>query len=84
VDAVFTDIQLAGHMDGWDVAEELRRSSPALPIVYTSGNAADRSWQVGESRFFDKPYVPTTVIEVCKDLVRARRDADGGHQPPWC
>jgi CheY-like chemotaxis protein len=84
VDAVFTDIQLAGRIDGWDVAEVLRQSNPALPVVYASGNAADRSRQVMESRFFDKPYVPTTVIETCKELVLAHRNADGTRQSPWC
>lgn len=72
VDAVFTDIQLEGHIGGWDVAEMLRRSNPALPIVYTSGNAPDRSRQVTDSRFFDKPYESTAVIDACKELVVAQ------------
>jgi CheY-like chemotaxis protein len=69
LDAVFTDIQLAGHIDGWDLAEVLRRSDPRIPIVYTSANAAQRSRLVAESRFFDKPYNAAAVITACADLV---------------
>ena len=69
LDAVFTDVQLAGHIDGWDLAEVLRRSDPRIPIVYTSANAAQRSRLVAESLFFDKPYNAAEVIKACADLV---------------
>jgi CheY-like chemotaxis protein len=69
LDAVFTDVQLAGRIDGWDLAEVLRRSDPRIPIVYTSANAARRSRLVAESLFFDKPYNAAAVIKACADLV---------------
>jgi CheY-like chemotaxis protein len=78
VDAVFTDIQLSGLISGWEVAETLRRSRPELAVVYASGNAADRSRQVEESRFFNKPYVADAVIAACRDLIHGRRDLDAG------
>lgn len=62
VDVVFTDIQLAGHLTGWDVAEASRAIQPDLPIVYASGNPGDRSRQVKGSQFFDKPYEPAQIV----------------------
>jgi CheY-like chemotaxis protein len=82
VDAVFTDVQLAGVISGWEVAEALRRASPELVIVYASGDAADRTRQVAESRFFVKPYMAEEVIAVCGDLVCGRPALQAGHPPP--
>jgi CheY-like chemotaxis protein len=51
VDLVFTDLQLPGPLSGWDVA--CRSSRDDMPVIYTSGNAADRrraSWAVISSR----------------------------------
>lgn len=51
IDVVFTDIQLAGILTGWDVAEQFRAANPDLPIIYASGNAVDRSRRVQCSLF---------------------------------
>jgi CheY-like chemotaxis protein len=66
IDAVFTDIQLAGVLSGWDVAEACRRSNAATPVLYTSGTASDRSRQVPDSVFFDKPYRASDVLDACR------------------
>jgi CheY-like chemotaxis protein len=65
VDVVFTDIRLAGRLSGWDVAEHFRAAHVGMPIVYASGNAADRSRRVENSVFFDKPYEVADVVAVC-------------------
>jgi two-component system OmpR family response regulator len=62
VDVVFTDIQLAGRLSGWDVAEQFRAAHADLPIIYTSGNSVDRSRRVPDSLFFNKPYLPSEVV----------------------
>lgn len=69
IDVVFTDIQLAGVMSGWDTAEALRARIPAVPILYTSDNACDPARQVGGSLFIGKPYEPGFVIEACHNLL---------------
>lgn len=56
VDVLVTDIQLAGTLDGWDVAEAFRAAQPDIPVIYASGNAGDRSRAVANSAFFSKPY----------------------------
>lgn len=68
IDLVFTDIQLAGHMSGWDVAEACRVERADFPIVYASGNSADRTRQVSRSLFFDKPYQAAAILEACHRL----------------
>jgi CheY-like chemotaxis protein len=59
VDIVFTDIQLAGVLNGWDVAEQFRAVRADMPIIYTSGNSVD----------------PTFRTLVAHDFVRLRRVA---------
>ena len=39
IDIIFTDIQLAGIMSGWDTAEALRATSP-MSVLYTSAMPA--------------------------------------------
>lgn len=73
IDIVFTDIELAGHMSGWDVVDRLRSSNPSLPVVYTSGDATDRSRQVEGSLFFAKPYDPADVLNACGCLCESDR-----------
>ena len=69
IDVVFTDIELAGVMSGWDTAEAVRARAPAVAVLYTSGNACDPARQVDASLFIGKPYEPTFVIEVCHSLL---------------
>lgn len=65
VDVVFTDIQLAGRLSGWELAEWCRAARADCPIIYASGNAIDRSRSVPGSLFFDKPYQGQHVVEAC-------------------
>jgi CheY-like chemotaxis protein len=69
IDILFTDIQLAGPLNGWDVAYQLRVLQPDLPIIYTSANSPDHSRKVPGSMFFDKPYDSAEVIDACDALV---------------
>ena len=68
IDVIFTDIQLAGDLSGWDVAERGREAHGAMPVIYTSGNAADRSRRVDPSLFFGKPYQTAEVVKACGRL----------------
>lgn len=68
VDILFTDIQLAGRLSGWDAAEQFRAVQPHMPVIYASGNAADRSRRVTGSLFFNKPYAAADVVAACRRL----------------
>jgi len=66
IDVVYTDIQLRGHLNGWDVAEAFRNTRADMSIIYTSGNSVDRSRSVPDSVFFAKPYDFVAVVAACR------------------
>lgn len=66
---VFTDIQLYGRRDGWDVAEAVRVAHPVAGVIYASGNEADRARGVAGSRFFDKPYRVAEILAACEEFL---------------
>ena len=41
LDLVFTDVVLAGSMNGRDVADQARQLRPSVPVLFTSGYARD-------------------------------------------
>ena len=41
VHLLLTDIQLAGAIDGWEVARALRAKKPDFPVIYASGTPPD-------------------------------------------
>ncbi len=66
IDIVFTDINLAGAANGWDVAECFRADRPNLPVLYTSGKSIDPQRCVAGSVFVAKPYNIDNVIDACQ------------------
>jgi CheY-like chemotaxis protein len=76
VDVLFTDINLAGGVDGLALAHRARELFPDLPVVYASGrvNSLDAKLQVPGAMFVAKPYAPETVGRVLADAAKA------GHQ----
>jgi CheY-like chemotaxis protein len=71
VDVVITDIQLAGELTGWDVAEGFRAARPVIPVIYASGNSHENPRKVQGSVFFNKPYCTSELIEACSRLCPA-------------
>jgi CheY-like chemotaxis protein len=69
VDVLFTDINLAGCMDGSMLAREVRAQRPELPIVYCSGRYSPSALAppVPRSIFMKKPYDPA---DLCRLLGR--------------
>src|ERR1700674_5321741 len=43
VDVVITDIQLAGYLSGWDVADAARAAHRDVPVIYASGNSIEKT-----------------------------------------
>ena len=73
VDILFTDINLAGGMDGAMLARRARELLPDLPVVYASGrvNMLDQRLRVSGSTFVPKPYVPSLIGRVLASAVKA-------------
>ena len=68
IDLLVTDIRLGGHIDGWDVAEAMRRKDADLPVIYVSANPALTSRQVEGSIFLSKPYMSSKLLDACRSL----------------
>ena len=66
LDLLFTDIKLPG-MDGWQLAAEIRGHRPTVPVIYASGYA-DRVQPLPASRFLQKPYRPSQVLQAAAEL----------------
>jgi CheY-like chemotaxis protein len=81
VDVLFTDINLAGAMDGSALALIARQLHPKLPVVYTSGLATPGQMRaVNDATFVPKPYDPFEVAFMIESIVggcrrRAQRAA---------
>ena len=68
-----TDINLAGTLDGWEVARCARAIDPNFPIVYMSGGSADK-WPihgVPNSLLLAKPFAPAQLIAAISNLLNA-------------
>ena len=61
VDILFTDINLAGPMEGTTLARLARELLPDLVVVYTSGAVSTMAQGVTGSAFVPKPYNPDYV-----------------------
>lgn len=70
VDVLFTDINLAGRMDGSMLAREARAQRPELPIVYCSGRYSPSALSppVPRSIFVRKPYSPADLCRLLERL----------------
>jgi CheY-like chemotaxis protein len=70
VDVLFTDINLAGRMDGSMLAPEVRAQRPELPIVHCSGHYSPSSLAppVSRSIFVRKPYSPADLCRLLERL----------------
>ena len=73
VDVLFTDINLAGGMDGTMLARRARELLPDLPVVYASGRVTvlDPQVRVPGSTFMPKPYVPSLIGRVLANAVKS-------------
>jgi CheY-like chemotaxis protein len=72
VDALLTDINLPGGMDGTALARRARELLPDLSVVYASGRVMlDAASRVPNSTFVPKPYVPELVGQLIAATVRS-------------
>ena len=69
IDIVFTDINLAGRVTGWDVAECCRMDRPNMPVLYTSGKIIEPDRRVPGSVFLSKPYQRGDILIACERLL---------------
>lgn len=69
--AVLTDIWLGRSPDGWEVARRARELVPNMPVLYLSGNSAQK-WAargVPNSLMVGKPYVAAQIVSALTTLL---------------
>jgi len=78
VDIVFSDVLMPGLMNGVELAQEIRRRRPNLPVLLTSGfaGAASRSASAAQIKIISKPY---RMDELRDALATARQNAGNTH-----
>jgi DNA-binding NtrC family response regulator len=75
IDVLFTDVALAGDMDGATLVRRARELRPGLPVIYTSGRRSviDQLEPVEGAMFVPKPYDPFNLGRLLEYLVVAKR-----------
>lgn len=71
--ALVTDINLAGTVDGWEVARIARTINPGFPVIYMSG-ASSGEWAVQgvpNSLMLVKPFAPAQLVTAVSNLLNA-------------
>ena len=72
VAAVFTDIKLIGATDGIRIARAITDAHPAITVVVTSGQFAERPAELGPRIvYIGKPWMP---IDVLNAIIDAKQD----------
>jgi DNA-binding response OmpR family regulator len=71
--ALVTDVNLKGHLSGWDVAKQIREINPACPVIYMTGAAAGQwaSHGVPNSILLEKPFAPAQLVTAVATLLNA-------------
>src|ERR1700745_1732845 len=70
ITVVFTDIQMPGSMDGLKLARAVRGRWPPIKIIATSGHVhLDEADLPEGGRFLPKPYSPSQVTGVLRELI---------------
>ena len=68
--AVITDVNLGLCPNGWEVATRARELSPAIPVIYITGDSA-HEWTahgVPNSILISKPFVPSEIMVALANL----------------
>jgi CheY-like chemotaxis protein len=59
---VFTDIRLAGKMDGVELVHNLRQGHPEIPVIATSGDGHRARELPEHTLFLQKPWRPLELL----------------------
>ena len=72
IDIVLSDVMMPGRMNGVDLAREIRRRRPHLPVLLTSGyaEAASRSAAAHQIRIIPKPFRMEELREALATVTR--------------
>jgi DNA-binding NtrC family response regulator len=69
IQAIITDVQMPGSMDGVRLANAVGERWPPMAIIVMSGLRPKPSCLPKKSRFFHKPFQPKDMIKAVHELV---------------
>ena len=69
---MMTDVQLAGNMDGVELAHIARKYNPGMGVIVTSGRPVQKELPDG-CQFWEKPWAPLDVIREAEKAVQENR-----------
>ena len=78
---MMTDVQLAGNMDGVELAHIARKYNPDIGVIVTSGKPLRRKLPDGV-KFWSKPWAPLDVIREAERMVYGRRRNNEAERRP--
>lgn len=73
VDVLFSDYQLLGPIDGWELCMSVSKRYPHLPFILTSAQEPRPEWHEKAVTFVPKPYDPGAVVEVIGRGIQTRK-----------
>jgi CheY-like chemotaxis protein len=72
VDLLFTDVNMPGDLSGFDLARKVAERWPEITIIVCSGASKPAPGDLPpKARFIDKPYSPTLVQQILRELQAA-------------
>ncbi|WP_074078312.1 response regulator [Microvirga massiliensis] len=71
IQAVITDVEMPGPLNGCDLARVVQERWPGVRVIATSGRAQPLADDWPEDiPFITKPYLPNTIVDLVKRLAR--------------
>ena len=77
IDVILTEVQLAGSVDGFELARQIRENHPDIGVILTSGvtRAADKAGNLCDDGPVEKPYQSHEIVRRINILRERRRRA---------
>lgn len=83
LDALVTDVNMPGSVDGLFLATEVRALRPDLPVVYLSGRPVEPRLMVPGSRFLGKPYGIGRLADLVRSILGGGADEREPVRASW-
>jgi len=68
IDLLFTDINLSGSMNGWDLGLQALAIHPELRVIYATGGSEPPRALSAQERRIMKPFRFTAILEMLQDM----------------
>lgn len=81
--AVITDVEMPGHVDGYELARTIRERSPSTGVIVSSGRAWPGSDDLPEGAvFLPKPVSPAELVALVRRMTEQVAPAGGAVHAP--